>query len=206
MKKIILSVTLICNSMLLANDEVKQIGLGLALSFVTNTIDDAIGIIGQGVFEKDLSPRAQRLYKDCKSDNTSAISSCDELSIMFSQQNGVPCDKYDVDDHLINCDDISAKFSKIALEKTWKNCKSEDIKSCDNWLERYDDLRLNSSQYSSNISYAKEKACRGGMPKHCHSLGQSYENDSAYKKAIEFYSIGCDYVHEESCERLQNLQ
>lgn len=184
MRKIIVSVIFLLGNVALA--------LGL-----TEDVMGTTGIITNGVYEKDLSPKAQRLYKNCIDGNTAAIiSSCDELSKMFSRGNGVP-ESYDASDI----------FAKIAFEKTWKNCENGDIKSCDSWLRRCGDslCSLNGS-YSSEIIYAEEKTCRGGMPHDCFSLGQRYENNHEYKKAIEFYSIGCDYTHEESCKRLKNLQ
>lgn len=196
MRKYILAIGL-TSILLMANSEKIEAGLQLLGAFAA--IASAATEIASGLHKEDLSPKAQRLYSECNEGGTSAnaISSCDQLATMLYNGEGTPSNS-----------EVSNKIKKIAFEKTITNCDNGDIKSCDDAINRHSKWYYidGPSPYRSKIISMAEKACRGGMPKYCHSLGEVYEDDHNYKKAIEFYSIGCDYTDNESCERLKVLR
>ncbi len=205
MKKIALIVIIFCMTAVNADDEnkhlFKEAGAVLAIGIVGSILNSATngGLTKWDLYVNvnDLSPKEQKLYKDCKENKTAtSTSSCEELANEW---------QYGSDWHL----EAYKKLDQMLDDRYYEDCeKNNNIKACDKWLNYENNNRqvyMRKHNKNKEIN-ALEKACRVGMPKHCNSLGQIYENDKNYKKAIEFYKIGCDYANESSCSSLKNIE
>lgn len=214
MKKIALIVMFFCMTAVNADYETKRLlketGAVLAVGIVGSILNSATngGLTkwDLSVNVNELSPKEQKLYKDCKKNKTATSTlSCEELASEW--QYGL--NRYgfiDLDWHF----KAYEKLVQMLDDRYYEDCeKNNNIKACDKWLNyennnRQVDMR---KQHNKNKEInALEKACTAGMPKHCQTLGQIYENDKNYKKAIEFYKIGCDYANESSCSSLKNIE